>query len=1391
MENRKFYVLTVAIVIAVGVFFARHSFAYEVNTHAYLTSEAIELHNKSTSENKIPSELKRFVIDGAMHEDDLPRPQNHFYDPINNRGLNGGLLGGISAKEWVNDGEEQGKLEYKPGATTSLAPVDQQKIDAYGKTTDFTWNAGIRYWLNGDKEMAMEVLGHALHLVEDMGVPEHTRNDNHVNGSAYEKYAGRYDSNTPDEQLKARLAGKDIYALDSLGDYFDGLARYSNKYFYSPGSLGVYTFPELDYLNAETKEGKYYIANKDDEGVKYYLAIKKNIANIGLGYTDVSVVETPIKESYWSLLSVRTVRYGAGVIDLFFRDAEKAKNDPNFLREEHKDSGIAAKISSLAGNFWNKTKDIAVKTGSFFGDLLKTIGNSVVSAGSFIGGLFTGDNGLTELGIIDVGDSEGLDTKGKGASDATAASTPAAAKKEALAKKNDEITALKMQIETLQKEAKLQDAAVLALEKRRAKTAMEDEATTTSAEEIPASAGMPSAPLCVYDSAVYASQGGLIINEVAWMGGVRSASDEWIELKNVSGSEIDISGWQLLNKGGGIKVRLGDLKNPIIKPGQFVLLERTDNNSAVGATADLIYSGALGNANDGLKLFDGSCGVVDEIAAASKWIAGSNETKQTMERKREGIGWHTSSAASGTPKKENSAGIVYSGGESSPAVLTEQYTQSGTGGDPVTPQSYLDLLINAVQLASASSTHDEFVELYNPYDVAVDLTGWYVQKKTKTAADFSTFAKADLFTGKQIAAYGTLTIAHPSSMVAYAIASTYGIADDNTLVIKNPNGDISDKVGWGEAGDCEGVCAANPADGQSIRRIFSGGIPVDTGNNAEDFALYGLQVSDPGLEAGMIQPSPEASAGDVGSSTTTASTSIILWNGGAQSGRVHDLLLDAWVGQRVSFASGANIGSIKFGYYNMFIPGAVDVAIFDAQGTQLWTTALVVPNISYGGYVTYDFFEPLHLDAGDYFVGSRLISGAIGIREGYGTNTCGVAVYAPGAIPSCDDGNDISMEIWSYAAEAATTTYATSTPDEQAQDSDLEHEITNSATSTSDIGNVVINEIMYSLAGTDEDREWVEIHNAGTSTVDVAEWKFFEHETNHSLAIWQGASSLPAGGYAVIAENPNVFLNDYGGYAGTIFDSAFLLSNIGEVLVLKNGDRVVDTVSYVSDMGADGDGNSLQLFGGGWQAALPTPGAENAASATGEDFETTPADAVIGQSIHDAKSNAYQASYYVQTLGKDFASEIKNVQIYAESDRIASWEAGICMVPGGIVSRCLQSVISSALIKQPTDGIGTKTLRRFDFNTPVVLNPAFEYALYVNPIGQSDLISSVYGSSSDTYGNGALYGFDEGGALFGVGIRDIYFAINTEAVLDPIVALEATLDLADLTATSTEGVTGE
>jgi len=142
-------------------------------------------------------------------------------------------------------------------------------------------------------------------------------------------------------------------------------------------------------------------------------------------------------------------------------------------------------------------------------------------------------------------------------------------------------------------------------------------------------------------------------------------------------------------------------------------------------------------------------------------------------------------------------------------------------------------------------------------------------------------------------------------------------------------------------------------------------------------------------------------------------------------------------------------------------------------------------------------------------------------------------------------------------------------------------------------GQVVVSEIMYDLKeGADSGREWIEVKNNGSELVDLSTWKLYEDKVNHSLNLFKGdSSSIASGGYVILADNAEKFLTDWPEFKGTVFDSSFSLKNDGETLVIRDGSLSdINRVDYVSEWGAGGDGNSLQLINGEWDARLPTPG---------------------------------------------------------------------------------------------------------------------------------------------------------------------------------------------------------
>lgn len=169
------------------------------------------------------------------------------------------------------------------------------------------------------------------------------------------------------------------------------------------------------------------------------------------------------------------------------------------------------------------------------------------------------------------------------------------------------------------------------------------------------------------------SYGDVIINEINWGGSSLSSSDEWIELKNNSNSEINLNGWKISGAGSGdnsLQIN-GDYK---IGPNEYFLISNFnlgDSNCAFTIVPDIILTSiSLLNSNNGnLELIDSDNNLVDEVKG-DIWPAGNNDPHTSMERiLKDGLldeSWQSASNSiniisnfsdKGTPGAENSPPI--------------------------------------------------------------------------------------------------------------------------------------------------------------------------------------------------------------------------------------------------------------------------------------------------------------------------------------------------------------------------------------------------------------------------------------------------------------------------------------------------------------------------------------------------------------------------------------------------------------------------------------------------------------------------------------------------------------------------------------------------------------
>lgn len=317
-----------ALVIAGAVF------AYSPHyTHPDLTEEMVKFYNTS-GQQKIGSESLSALRQGSIDEDTDPRWINHFYDPQSGEGWTGEHLGPHSKETVQRVSNTLVAMNFTPLPAPKWAEDQgaQNKFISYG--WNHTWQKAIYDYANGDKKTAFESLGYILHLIEDMSVPDHTRNDSHPHvagdpGSPYEEWAKAYtNGHKLDTAEKLLKEGGAIPQFSSLKEAFDYTAKYSNENFFSEETINDKKYVSPRATDFETK-GEVTYAYGVLEGGRRVVLYKFSNQDI----TTATLSDELILSQYFSRLSRRSVLAGAGVIELFFKEAERAKNDQSVLEK--------------------------------------------------------------------------------------------------------------------------------------------------------------------------------------------------------------------------------------------------------------------------------------------------------------------------------------------------------------------------------------------------------------------------------------------------------------------------------------------------------------------------------------------------------------------------------------------------------------------------------------------------------------------------------------------------------------------------------------------------------------------------------------------------------------------------------------------------------------------------------------------------------------------------------------------------------------------------------------------------------------------------------------------------------------------------------------------------
>ncbi len=360
MSRRGRLLITLALTLVVTTTsFVVVVFSYDENTtHPAITDEIVKFYNLSFPDQPISSQEKNWIVQGSIDEDTMPRWINHFYDPINNTGWTAEEAGRFSSStfRWLN----QFLLSDKPPLASrywAQAPLAQAEYKSF--LGNRTWQRAV-YELskNNNRQEAFYTLGFILHLIEDASVPDHTRNDTHAHdlqqftgdyGSPYEEYAkARYylGAVMPVSAESLKRQGVKLKIFTTLNDYFNEVAGYSNRYFFSKDTIPENPLATASVAEISKRKYRYpeviFYDNEFGYGVgpdgSYYPITRLLVSRDGIKTKIEFTLNNPdrdkeILNAYFIRLSREAIVNGAGVIKLFFDEVKKVQEQEKSLTE--------------------------------------------------------------------------------------------------------------------------------------------------------------------------------------------------------------------------------------------------------------------------------------------------------------------------------------------------------------------------------------------------------------------------------------------------------------------------------------------------------------------------------------------------------------------------------------------------------------------------------------------------------------------------------------------------------------------------------------------------------------------------------------------------------------------------------------------------------------------------------------------------------------------------------------------------------------------------------------------------------------------------------------------------------------------------------------------------
>ncbi|TAL51053.1 hypothetical protein EPN81_01030 [Patescibacteria group bacterium] len=735
----------------------------------------------------------------------------------------------------------------------------------------------------------------------------------------------------------------------------------------------------------------------------------------------------------------------------------------------------------------------------------------------------------------------------------------------------------------------------------------------------------------------------IVFSEIAWAGSSISSSDEWIELTNVSDAAIDISGWTLTGAGSsGASLVLPEAS--LMEPHSTYLIanyEHAHENTALAVQPNFVTA-TLSVSNEGfnLALYDNGNTLVDVAGGAgAPFAGGSGGTGDSLDGRYTSMvrtdGLNDGALPESWMDADSSQGFLEGVDDlGTPGIVTfattEQIVLQEIDEEPAeepaveeiieevmeerTEESLTQTILINEFVVDPNEGEEEWIELVNTTDTAVDLTGWTIEDTV----------------GKQTVLEGVIA---PGEYLL--ITEPLGKLNNDTdeIILKDAAGANIDSVEYGT----DELPA--PEDGAALARNESGVFELTYETtpgsvNVIDQEKHEVveEVEDVTQETVVVEEVLEEIAEEVEPETVEEEVHVPT----VTNIHINEFVVDP-AGDGVEWIELSNAGDTQ-----VTLTGW---SMEDASGN---VTDLSSVTIEAYGYVLIESPKGNLNNDGDTVIlkdadGSMVESVTYG-DEGYPIPGDGESLARNGetfevtqsptpgtanlivALDEIEEGEDVveTLEESDSVVVSVETTISDELSEESNESEAQESQVEEIVEEEELIKTLRFVTLYPNTTGSDETEEYIELQNTGTETIDLQGWTIEDESTNRYTI---ESSTLLAAGATIklMREQTDITLNNDG-------DTLELIAPDG---------AVVDTVSY----GTSQEGATYELVNTIWEwlgvatvvesttASVSNSTQNNATTTTNATYASSTVSSRVAQSLTVAQAKEKADGQYVIVKG--------------------------------------------------------------------------------------------------------------------------------------------------------------